>query len=90
MVKFRIDPATASLMERAYHYVEMNKSQFVRLSVREKAKAILAYHEETCFSVEDWDRCKWLSEVFLICMGYRQSRRCRPDIPRSNGSRIPP
>lgn len=52
--KFRMDAVTADLMERARSYVKLDKSKFVRYSIREKAKAIIAEHEKTLFTQEDW------------------------------------
>lgn len=53
-LKFRMDAVTADLMERARSYVKLDKSKFVRHSIREKAEAIIAEHEKTLFSQEDW------------------------------------
>lgn len=53
-VKFRMDAVTADLMERARSYVKLDKSKFIRHSIREKAEAIIAEHEKTLFSQEDW------------------------------------
>ena len=35
MLKFRMDAVTAGLMERARSYVKLDKSKFVRQSIRE-------------------------------------------------------
>jgi uncharacterized protein (DUF1778 family) len=35
-------------------YVKLDKSKFVRHSIREKAEAIIAEHEKTLFTREDW------------------------------------
>ena len=53
-LKFRMDAMTADLMERARSYVKLDKSKFVRHSIREKAEAIIAEHEKTLFTQEDW------------------------------------
>lgn len=53
-LKIRMDAVTADLMERARSYVKLDKSKFVRHSIREKAEAIIAEHEKTQFSQEDW------------------------------------
>jgi len=53
-IKFRIDQPTESLMNRAQSYLGTDKSKFIRESIREKAKAIIAQHEKTTFSNEDW------------------------------------
>ena len=53
-IKVRMDHVTTSLMERARRYVKLDKSKFIRQSVREKAEAILAEREKTLFTAEDW------------------------------------
>jgi len=53
-LKFRMDAVTADLMERARLYVKLDKSKFVRHSIREKAESIIAEHEKTLFTQEDW------------------------------------
>lgn len=53
-LKFRMDAITADLMERARSYVKLDKSKFVRHSIRETAEAIIAEHEKTIFTQEDW------------------------------------
>ncbi len=53
-LKFRMDKVTAELMERARFYVKLDKSKFVRHSIREKAEAIIAEYENTLFTREDW------------------------------------
>ncbi len=53
-IKIRIDAATADLLERARQYTRLDKSKFIRQSVREKAESVIAEHEKTQFSVEDW------------------------------------
>jgi uncharacterized protein (DUF1778 family) len=53
-LKFRIDPITQDLMERARPYVNLDKSRFARQSIREKAETIIAEHEKTVFSEHDW------------------------------------
>lgn len=52
--KLRMDATTAELMERARGYVKLDKSKFVRHSIREKAEAIIAQHEKTTFTEADW------------------------------------
>ena len=54
ILKVRIDAVTLQLLERARTYVELDKSKFIRQSIREKAEAIIAEHEKTRFSAEDW------------------------------------
>jgi len=53
-IKVRMDSATSNLMERARHYVKLDRSKFIRQSVREKAEAVIAEHEKTHFTTEDW------------------------------------
>lgn len=52
--KFRMDAATAELTQRARGDVKLDKSKFVRHSIHEKAEAIIAQHEKTSFTKEDW------------------------------------
>lgn len=54
VLKVRMDVATLQLLDQARHYVGLDKSKFIRQSVREKAEAIIAEHEQTRFSAEDW------------------------------------
>lgn len=54
ILKVRIDAPTLELIERASRYVSLDKSKFIRRSVREKAREILAQHEKTLFSTDDW------------------------------------
>jgi uncharacterized protein (DUF1778 family) len=53
-LKVRMDSITLDLLERASTYVDLNKSKFIRQSIREKAAAIIAEHEKTRFTEEDW------------------------------------
>ena len=52
--KLRMDNLTMDMLERARAYVELDKSKFIRQSIREKAESILAQHEKTVFSEDDW------------------------------------
>lgn len=52
--KLRMDSLTMEMLERASAYLELDKSKFIRQSIREKAEAILAEHEKTAFSKQDW------------------------------------
>lgn len=54
VLKVRMDVATLQLLEEARHYVGLDKSKFIRQSVREKAQAVIAEHEQTRFSADDW------------------------------------
>lgn len=53
-IKFRLDSPTSELLDRARSYTKLDKSKFIRQSVREKAEAVIAEHEKTQFSQEDW------------------------------------
>ena len=53
-VKLRLDNITLNLLEQARTYVDLNKSKFIRQSIREKAESIIAEHEKTRFTQEDW------------------------------------
>jgi uncharacterized protein (DUF1778 family) len=53
-VKVRMDAATLSMMNTARGYLKLDKSKFIRQSVREKAAAVIAEHQRTRFSAEDW------------------------------------
>lgn len=55
MLKVRMDRMTLNLLERARTYVAVNKSTFIRQSVQEKATAIIAEHEKTSFTKQDWE-----------------------------------
>ncbi len=55
VVKIRMDEVTLQLLEQASSYVRMDRSKFIRQSIREKAVAVLAEHEKTRFSAEDWE-----------------------------------
>lgn len=53
-LKVRMDAATLSMLETARGYLKLDKSKFIRQSVREKAAAVIAEHEKTRFSAADW------------------------------------
>ncbi len=53
-LKVRVDSTTLDLLERARIYAELDKSKFIRQSIREKAEIIIAEHETTFFSEKDW------------------------------------
>lgn len=54
VVKIRIDKKTQELLEQARAYANLDKSKFIRQSIREKAQAVIAEHEQTRFNAEDW------------------------------------
>ncbi len=54
VLKIRMDTVTLQLLERARSYVDLDKSKFIRQSIREKAESVIAEHEQTRFSAEDW------------------------------------
>lgn len=53
-IKLRVDVPTIELMERAKTYLGTDKSKFIRQSIREKSESIIAAHEKTVFSHNDW------------------------------------
>jgi len=53
-LKVRMDAVTLSMMDIARGYLKLDKSKFIRQSVREKAAAVIAEHQKTRFSAEDW------------------------------------
>ena len=53
-IKLRIDFETQQLLEQARIYVKLDKSKFIRQSIQEKAKAVIAEHETTHFNTVDW------------------------------------
>ena len=53
-LKFRIDGLTLKLLDQAQSYVEINRSKFIRQSIREKAEAVIAEHDQTRFNENDW------------------------------------
>lgn len=54
VLKVRMDIATIQLLEQARSYIGLDKSKFIRQSIREKAQAVIAEHEQTRFNAEDW------------------------------------
>jgi uncharacterized protein (DUF1778 family) len=54
VLKVRMDIATIQLLEQARSYVGLDKSKFIRQSIREKAQAVITAHAQTRFSEEDW------------------------------------
>lgn len=53
-LKIRFDASTISLLEQAGSLIGMDRSKFVRFSVRSTAEEIIAQHEKTVFSKNDW------------------------------------
>lgn len=53
-LKVRMDSMTLDLMERAREFLHLDKSKFIRHSVRRMAEAVIAEHEQTRFSADDW------------------------------------
>lgn len=49
-----MDATTLQLLEQARSYVDLDKSKFIRQSIREKAELVISEHEKTKFSAEDW------------------------------------
>jgi uncharacterized protein (DUF1778 family) len=54
VLKVRMDTVTLQLLEQARGYAELDRSKFIRQSIREKAEAIISAHETTRFNSEDW------------------------------------
>ncbi|MEW6237127.1 MAG: DUF1778 domain-containing protein [Candidatus Omnitrophota bacterium] len=55
-LKVRMDAMTLDMMERARAFLKLDKSKFIRQSIRRMAEAVIAEHEKTRFSKEDWHR----------------------------------
>ena len=55
-LKVRMDRPTFELMETARNYLHLDKSKFIRESIREKAEAVIADHSRTRFTADDWQR----------------------------------
>ncbi|MDP8243376.1 MAG: DUF1778 domain-containing protein [Candidatus Hinthialibacter antarcticus] len=55
-LKVRMDSITLDLMERAREFLHLDKSKFIRHSVRRMAEAVIAEHEQTRFSADDWQQ----------------------------------
>lgn len=53
-LKLRMDSSTVTLLETARAYLRLDRSKFIRQSIREKAEAVIASHERTRFSERDW------------------------------------
>jgi uncharacterized protein (DUF1778 family) len=54
ILKIRIDANTLQMLEQARNYANLDKSKFIRQSIREKAASVIAAHEKTQFTLEDW------------------------------------
>ena len=54
VLKIRMDAVTLQLLERARSYVDLDKSKFIRQSIREKAESVISEHEKTRFNTGDW------------------------------------
>jgi uncharacterized protein (DUF1778 family) len=54
VLKIRIDANTLQMLEQARNYANLDKSKFIRQSIREKAASVIAEHEKTRFTLEDW------------------------------------
>jgi uncharacterized protein (DUF1778 family) len=53
-LKFRMDKVTLRLLAQARGDVAIGRGEFIRLSIREKAEAIISGQDRTRFSTEDW------------------------------------
>ncbi|QFY44835.1 DUF1778 domain-containing protein [Candidatus Methylospira mobilis] len=56
VLKIRMDAVTLQLLERARGYVDLDRNKFIRLSIREKADAVISEYEKTRFNADDWQR----------------------------------
>jgi uncharacterized protein (DUF1778 family) len=54
ILKIRMDTVTLQLLDKARAYVDLDKSKFIRQSIREKAQQVIAEHEQTRFDAADW------------------------------------
>ncbi len=54
VLKIRIDAVTLQVLEQARSYANLDKSKFIRQSIREKAQTVIAEHEKTRFDSNDW------------------------------------
>ncbi len=53
-LKIRMDEVTFDMMEKARDFLKLDKSKFVRKSIRQMAEAVITEHDKTIFSTEDW------------------------------------
>jgi uncharacterized protein (DUF1778 family) len=56
VLKVRMDGVTLQLLEQARQYIGLDKSKFIRQSIREKASHIISEHEQTQFTAQDWQQ----------------------------------
>lgn len=56
ILKIRMDAEILNLLEQARSYLELDKSKFIRQSIREKAQTIISEHQKTKFSETDWQQ----------------------------------
>jgi len=54
VLKVRMDAMTLELLERARGYIDLDKSKFIRQSIREKAETIISEYGKTRFNADDW------------------------------------
>jgi uncharacterized protein (DUF1778 family) len=54
-IKVRFDAPTVHLMEHAGSLLGLDKSKFIRQSVRANAEQVIAEHEQTIFGKTDWE-----------------------------------
>jgi uncharacterized protein (DUF1778 family) len=53
-LKIRIDAITLDMMEKARAFLKLDKSKFIRQSIRQMSETVIAEQEQTRFSEEDW------------------------------------
>jgi len=56
VLKVRMDGVTLQLLEQARQYIGLDKSKFIRQSIREKASNIINEHDQTQFTPQDWQQ----------------------------------
>lgn len=54
VLKVRMDGVTLQLLEQARQYIRLDKSKFIRQSIREEASHIISEHEQNHFTAQDW------------------------------------
>lgn len=54
VLKVRMDSVTLTLLEQARSYIDLDRSKFIRQSIREKAEAVISEHKKTHFTPADW------------------------------------
>lgn len=85
-LKVRIDTITLDMMEKARAFLKLDKSKFVRQSIRRMAENVIAEHEKTRFSTEDWNRFfEMLDNPPEPAERFKKAARKYREITRNNG-----